>query len=391
MLPQLHNKPVKAAARKVMGGALVGALAALSMPAAHADEPKGFLETVHKHVTLVNTVPDNGDQNPYALVVAPVSAGSIQKDDVLIDNFNNAANLQGLGSTIVDYNPTTKALTKFAQLPRDLPECPGGIGLSTAMTMLKTGWVIVGSTPSNDGTTTTKGAGCLIVLDPHGKVASVIGGPNVNDPWGNMAVVDKGDTATLFVSNSGFGVGSPNDKSGPDGEPPVIKESTILRIELAIADGKAPVVTSQTVVAGGFGEQADKGVFLIGPTGLALGKDDKLYVSDALGNRVTEIADASTRTTSGGVGREVTKDGLLQRPLAMVTAPNGHLLVTNGLNGKVVEIDPDSGKQIYAQWIDTDKAQTPPGNGDLFGIVMTPAGDGFYYVEDDVNTLVLAK
>ena len=390
MLPQLPNKQVKTAARSVMASALVSTLAALSMAAAHADEPKGFLETVHKHVTLVNTVPDNGDQNPYALAVAPVSAGSIQKDDVLIDNFNNAANLQGLGSTIVDYNPTTKALTKFAQLPRDLPECPGGIGLSTAMTMLKTGWVIVGSTPSNDGTTTTKGAGCLIVLDPNGKVASVIGGPNVNDPWGNMAVVDKGDTATLFVSNSGFGVGSPNDK-GPDGDPPVFKQSTILRIELAIADGKPPVVTSQTVVAGGFGEQADKGVFLIGPTGLALGKDDKLYVSDAIGNRVTEIADASTRTTSGGVGREVTKDGLLQRPLAMVAAPNGHLLVTNGLNGKVVEIDPETGKQIYAQWIDTDKAQTPPGNGDLFGIVMTPAGDGFYYVEDDVNTLVLAK
>jgi len=77
--------------------------------------------------------------------------------------------------------------------------------------------------------------------------------------------------------------------------------------------------------------------------------------------------------------------------LAMTTAPNGHLLVTNGLNGKVVEIDPISGTQIYAQWIDTDKAQNPPGNGDLFGITMTPEGDGFYYVEDDVNMLVLAK
>jgi hypothetical protein len=75
----------------------------------------------------------------------------------------------------------------------------------------------------------------------------------------------------------------------------------------------------------------------------------------------------------------------------MVTAPNGHLLVTNALNGQVVEIDPAAGKQLYARWIDTDKAQSPPGNGDLFGIAMTPEGDGFYYVEDDVNTLVLAK
>ena len=28
--------------------------------------------------------------------------------------------------------------------------------------------------------------------------------------------------------------------------------------------------------------------------------------------------------------------------------------------------------------------------GDLFGIVMTPDGTGFYYVQDDQNTVVLA-
>lgn len=360
-------------------------LFALSVGVAHADEPQGFLQNIHKHIPLTSTVPDNGDQNPYAIAVAPVSAGKIQKDDVLVDNFNNATNLQGLGTTIVDYNPTTKKMSLFAQLPRDLAQCPGGVGLSTAMTMLKSGWVIVGSTPSNDGTTDTKGAGCLVVLDPNGKVADVWSGPNINNPWGNMAVVDNGSTATLFVSNAGFGVGSAK------GQPPVINQSTVLRLELSIAEGKSPAITSQTVVAGGFGEQADKGVFLIGPTGLALGKDDKLFVSDALGNRISEIWDATTRTTSAGVGRTLTRDGLLMRPLAMTKAPNGHLLVTNGLNGKVVEIDPDSGKQLYAQWIDANKAQSPPGNGDLFGIAMTPAGDGFYYVEDDVNMLVLAK
>ena len=49
-----------------------------------------------------------------------------------------------------------------------------------------------------------------------------------------------------------------------------------------------------------------------------------------------------------------------------------------------------SGTQIYARWIDANKAQSPPGSGDLFGIAMTPSGDGFYYVEDEVNMLVLA-
>jgi hypothetical protein len=364
---------------------LVALAAGIATCAAHA-EAQGFLETLKRNVTLVNTVPDNGDQNPYALVVAPVTTGTVKKGDVLIDNFNNAANLQGTGSTIVNYHPDTKELTLFAQIPRDLKECPGGVGLSTAMTMLKTGWVIVGSTPSNDGTTGTKGAGCLVVLDSNGKIAKVMSSPNINDPWGNMAVVDNGDSATLFISMAGFGVGS------ADGNPPVFKQATVLRMDLDIPSGQAPVVKKETVIASGFGAQADKGVFLVGPTGLALSADQKLlYVSDAIGNRINEIDDPLTRDTSAGVGRQLTADGLLHRPLAMVTAPNGHLLVTNALNGQVVEIIPETGKQLYARWIDTDKAQSPPGNGDLFGIVMTPEGDGFYYVQDDVNTLVIAK
>ncbi|MFM0100492.1 hypothetical protein PQQ87_33200 [Paraburkholderia nemoris] len=352
---------------------------------AHA-EPQGFLETVKHHTTLINTVPGNGDQNPYAVVVAPVTAGTVKQGDVLVGNFNNSTNLQGTGSTIINYHPDTKEMTVFATVPRDLKECPGGIGLSTAMTMLKSGYVIVGSTPSNDGTTGTKGAGCLIVIDPNGKVASTISSPNINDPWGNMAVVDNGTSATLFVSNAGFGVG------GANGNPPVFKQATVLRLDLDVPAGKPPVVKKETVVGSGFGAQADKGVFLVGPTGLALSSDQKLlYVSDAIGNRITEIDEPMTRDTSAGVGRQLTADGLLHRPLAMVTAPNGHLLVTNALNGQIVEIDPASGKQIYARWIDTDKAQSPPGNGDLFGLAMTPEGDGFYYVQDDVNTLVLAK
>ncbi|CAB3761024.1 hypothetical protein GQ57_37715 [Burkholderia sp. MSh2] len=370
--------------RRLATGAL--AAAALTAAAGAFAEPQGFLETVHRHTTLVNTVPDNGDQNPYAIAIAPVSAGSIQAGDVLVDNFNNAANLQGTGSTIVNYRPSTKQLSLFASIPRDLKACPGGVGLSTAMTMLKSGWVIVGSTPSNDGTTNTKGAGCLIVLDPQGKIASTWSTPNINDPWGNMAVVDRGDSATLFISMAGFGVG------GADGTPPVYKQATVLRLDLEVPAGKPPVIKQETVVASGLGAQADKGVFLVGPTGLALSADQKkLYVSDAIGNRIVEIDDPLTRDTSAGVGRQVTADGFLHRPLALTTAPNGHLLATNALNGQVVEIDPVAGKQIYARWINTDKAQTPPGNGNLFGIVMTPEGDGFYFVADDVNTLLLAK
>lgn len=359
-------------------------LSALSVPAwAESGKPM-FLDSL-KHLTLAtSTIPQNGDQNPYAVFVAPVSAGKIKKDDVLVDNFNDDKNLQGLGTTIVSYRPSTGEMTTFADIPRKLSQCPGGVGLTTAMAMLKSGWVIVGSFPSTDGTTATKGQGCLIVLNSQGKVAKTITSDKINGPWGNMAVIDHGDKATLFVSNAGFGIGAPTDNS------PVIKRATVLRLSLNIPAGKPPVVTNETVVADGFGEQADKSVFVIGPTGLALGKNGVLYVSDAIGNRIVSIPDAATRTDSAGTGKRLTEGNLLKRPLALVTAPNGHLLVTNGLNGQVVEIDPATGKQLGAKWIDEDKAQQPPGSGDLFGLTIAPDGKGFYYVQDDVNAIVLA-
>src|SRR5271166_1383554 len=366
-------------------GALAAFTALLPQAATSAQQPASFLDRIHRQTTLTSTVPDNGDQNPYAIVVAPVSAGSIQKDDVLVTNFNDAGNLQGLGTTIVSYNPTTKKMSTFASLPRNLEGCPGGVGLSTAMTMLKSGWVIVGSAPSSDGTTGTKGPGCLIVLDANGKVANVIANEAINMPWGNMATLDEGDSATIFVSNTGFGLGS------PDGDPRVVNQQTVVRLKLSIKGGEPPQVVSQTVVGSGFGAQPNKDVFVIGPTGLAVGSDGTLYVSDATGNRINAIWDATTRDHSAGVGRTVTKDGLLQTPLALATAPNGHLLVTNAKNGQVVEIDPVSGDQIKARWIDPNKAQKPPGSGDLFGIAMTPAGDGCYFVKDEANTLVLAR
>ena len=371
--------------REALLGALVAIAALAPRAALPATQPASFLDGIHRQTVLISTVPENGDQNPYAIVVAPASVGSIEKDDVLITNFNDAGNLQGLGSTIVNYNPTTKKLSTFAALPRDLAGCPGGVGLSTALAVLKSGWVIVGSAPSADGTTGTRGAGCLIVLDSNGKVASVIAGDKIDMPWGNMAVIDNGDNATLFVSMAGFGVGS------PEGDPRVVNQATVLRIKLSIPEGKPPAVVDQTVVASGFGSQPNKDVFLVGPTGLALGPNDTLYVSDATGNRISAIWDATTRDHSAGVGRTVTKDGLLQTPLAMATAPNGHLLVINAKNGQVVEIDPASGEQLRARWIDPNKAQKPPGSGDLFGIAVTPAGDGFYFVKDEDNTLAIAK
>jgi len=369
----------------------VGAAAFLATASlARAEGPQGLLETIHKHVTKTSTVTDNGDLNPYAVVVAPVSAGKIRQGDVLVDNFNNMSNLQGTGTTIIDYSPATQQTTLFAKLPQKLPQCPGGVGLTTAMTMLKSGWVIVGSTPSTDGTTRTKGPGCLLVFDANGQLVTSWTGPNINDPWGNMAVLDNGTSALLFVSMSGFDIPGPEVHDPQTGYPVTVNKQTVLRLTLSIPEGKPPAVTDETVVANGISARADRDVFLIGPTGLALTVDGTLYVSDAINNRIFAIPDATTRKDSAGLGRTVTEGGLLKRPLALALTGDGHILACNARNGQLVEVNLATGKQLYAQWIDTNQAQSPPGNGDLFGIAMTPDGRGFYYVEDDVNTLVEA-
>ncbi|WP_334156613.1 hypothetical protein [Oryzomicrobium sp.] len=377
-----------------LGAALARAALFLGLSACLAAptlaEPKGLLETIHKHKFLTSTAAENGDLNPYAVVVAPVSAGAIEKDDVLIDNFNNISNLQGTGTTIVRYRPGTKETKQFAQVPQKLKDCPGGVGLTTAMTMLKSGWIIVGSTPSTDGTTKTKGDGCLLVFDPNGKHVATWAGPTINGPWGNMVTVDRGDKATLFISMAGFGLQGPDVIDPETKYPVIIHKATVLRLELTIPDGKPPVLDSQTVIGDGFAQRADRDNFLFGPTGLALGPDDTLYVTDGLDNEITAIPEASTRTGSAGKGRVITREGLLAWPLAMVMTPQGHLIVCNGKNGQAVEIDPVAGKQIYAHWLNTNQAQSPPGNGNLFGIALTPDGKGFYYVEDDINSLRLA-
>jgi hypothetical protein len=365
-------------------------LAVLQIGVAGANSPQGLLETLHRHTLLTSTVPDNGDLNPYAIVVAPVSAGKVKADDVLVDNFNNVSNLQGTGTTIIDYSPATKKTTLFAKVPQNVAGCPGGVGLSTAMIMLKSGWIVVGSTPSTDGTTRTKGDGCLFVLDPNGNLVATWAGPNIKDPWGNMAVADNGTTASLFVSMAGFDVPAPGVKDPATGAAAIVRKATVLRVDLAIPEGKPPTIVGETVIASGLPQQADLDNFLFGPTGVALGPDGTLYVSNAVESSIVKIPDAVTRTNSAGAGLVVTSKGLITDPLSLIMAPNGHLLSTNGLNGQVVEIDPNSGKQIYAQWLDVDQAQTPPGNGDLFGIAIKPDGTGLYYVEDDTNFLAEA-
>ena len=382
-MSQFENRITPSKSLKFAGLLFMGFFSCISTSSAE----EGLLETITRNQFLAPTTLDNGDGNPYAVIVAPVSVGDIEKDDVLVDNFNNISNLQGTGTTIIRYRPSTKETKQFAKVSQQLKECPGGVGLTTAMTMLKTGWIIVGSLPSKDGTTRTKGDGCLLVFDAKGNHVATWAGPNINGPWGNMATIDKGDKATLFISMAGFGVPSFDVLDPQTGYPVIVNKATVLRLELNIPNGKPPEIEKETVIGNGFSQRADISNFLFGPTGLALAPDDTLYVTDGLDNEITAIDHASTRGDSAGKGKLISKDGLLAWPLAMLRTEAGHLIVANGKNGQFVEVDPKEGKQLYGYWANANQAQSPPGNGNLFGIAWGPDKKSIYFVADDINAL----
>jgi hypothetical protein len=343
-----------------------------------APKTGSFLAGKTTVTVLGSTTPNNGDINPYAIWPVTETVGSVTKGDVLVDNFNNSSNNQGTGTTIVDMH-SNGSLSVFASLPSTVSGCPGGVGLTTAMVQLKTGWVIVGSLPSSNGLMSTAGAGCLLVLSPKGKLVETISGSYLDGPW-DAAVKDDGSTAELFVSNTLIGLsGSSSDKKDID-------KGDVVRIDLSETTASAPKVTAEQTIADGFAERPDASAFVKGPTGLVLGSSGTLYVGNNLDNSVDAISDAVTRNTSAGTGSVLTSGGQLANPLGMALAPDGDVLVANATNGKIVEVTP-SGEQVGEYYADDDIGQEPPGQGDLFDVAVNQAGTGILFVNDATNTL----
>lgn len=368
------------------------ALALLSIPL-RANENDSILKKLNTIDTISSTVPANGDINPYGLVRVPRSIGNLQEGHYLVSNFNASSNLQGTGTTIVDVSPDG-ALSLFSQInSASLPgPCPGGVGLTTALAVLRTGWVIVGSLPTSDGSSATAQAGCLIVLDSSGTPVETIQGSLINGPW-DMASLDDDHQAVLFITNVLNGTLAANGY--------VVNQGTVVRVNLAVSETTIPFLESLTVVGAGFSERTDPAALVIGPTGLGLapscqhGEEDcesrsgenepLLYVADSLNNRVVVITEPLTRTKPSGSGKVLSSGGSLNDPLGLTVAPNGHILVVNGNDGFITEIS-SHGVQIAKKLIDSNGL--PQGAGALFGLIFDPE-HGLVFVDDATNTLNL--
>jgi len=351
-------------------------LAAVPVLAASPGSFAGPLGTIS---TVASTIPANGDVNPYGVAIVPVTAGRLVAGDVLVSNFNNRNNLQGTGSTIVEISPKGR-VTVFAHLVPDHlgGACPGGVGLTTALVSLRSGWVIVGSLPTSDGTSATMQPGCLIVVNRWGQAVETISGAPLNGPW-DMTALDRSSSALLFVTNVLNGT--------QEASPASVDGGTVVRIAISTA-GDAPLVTSETVIGRGFLERTDPAALVVGPTGVGLGRDGTLYVADTDSNRIAAIPDAISRTTSQR-GMTVSAGEALDGPLGLAIAPNGDILTVNGINGNLVETTP-GGAQVAVMTLDnTPVSGLPNGNGTLFGLAVAAEGSGIYFVDDGSNTLNL--
>jgi SMP-30/Gluconolactonase/LRE-like region len=336
----------------------------------------------HSISVIASTVPPNGDINPYGIVVVPETKGKLSAGHLLISNFNASSNKQGTGTTIVEISPSG-TFQQFAQIDASsLPgPCPGGIGLTTALVALRSGWVIVGSLPTTDGTSATAQAGCLLVLNPSGRVVETIYGTLINGPWDMTALdhssLNGGGTASLFVTNVLNGTVAGNGS--------VVKQGTVVRVDLTLSKSALPFVQAMTVIGSGFAERTDPAALVIGPTGVALSKDGfSLYVADSLNNRIAAIPFPITRQTTAHTGITISKGGSLNDPLGLTVAANGDILTANGNDGYMVQTTPDG---IEVGKILLDSSGDPPGAGALFGLVTV--GQNVYYVDDATNTLNL--
>ena len=268
------------------------------------------------HLIISSTIPANGDLNPYGVAFVPrgfPEGGTIAPGDILVSNFNGSGNAQGTGTTIIKFTPngTVTPSVPAGTTPGNATTffTSGPIGLTTALGVLKGGFVLVGNLPTSGGSITSGAS--LQVIDRNGNLVGspIVDSTFLDSPW-DLTIDDDGDHAQVFVSN--------------------VVSGTVSRLDVTVNSGGV-TIEHKTVIATGYGSALNGAALIVGPTGLAYDeKSDVLYVASTDDNAIFSIPKAGHRKTPVVKGTVVFSDPHLHGPLALVFAPNGHLLTANG-------------------------------------------------------------
>ena len=369
--------------KRLAGAGLV--LAAVGVMSA---QPALAGKTVEPFIPVqTSTIPSNGDVNPYGVSFVPdgfPKGGKTASGDVLVSNFNAgpAPGVQGTGTTIVSVTPDGVPTTFFQGTPP--------LGLTTALNVLKKGFVIVGNVPNNMG---TPEQGSLIVLDKNGNQLNgspLVDSTFLNGPW-DSTVIDnsEGDNSQGGALQGG------NSQGGNSAIVFVscVNSGTVTRLELTFSGGSV-AIKSKVTIADGYQHRTDPNAFVLGPTGLAYdGKSGTLYVASTADNAIYAVPNAARATMSKGTGTIVFADQThLHGPLGLVLAPNGNLVSSQG---DAINPDPNHQSEI----VEFTKGGTfvtqfavDSTAGAAFGIAVSSPRGGeadFAAVNDTLNTVIV--
>lgn len=316
-----------------------------------------------------STVPNNGDVNPYGVAFVPAGFppyGTIAAGDLLVANFNDSQNQQGTGTTIVKITPGGSPSVFFQGM--------SGLGLTTALGVLRAGFVLVGNVPTTDGTFATIKPGSLLVLNRTGAVVAqwTPATAGIDGPW-DLTIADNGSHAKVFVSN--------------------VLNGTVVRLDVDI-DANGVHLKHSTRIASGYPFRGDAAALVVGPTGLAYdARRDVLYVASTVDNAVFAVFGAGTTAFDGGKGALIYADNThLHGPLALALGPNGHLFAANG---DAINSDPNHPSEIteftrqgrFIAQLSMDAAQ-----GGAFGLAFSAVRDRhvkFAAVDDNVPNITV--
>jgi hypothetical protein len=365
----------------------------LATTQADAADPKAFLPKSF----ITSTIPGNGDLNPYGVAFVPSDfpsfnpkhPGKISPGMVLVSNFNVVMNCQGRGTTIIQFDPNNADGSVAGAVPATTS--PGNattffqgsqLGLTTALGVLKGGFVIVGNVASPDdgeGCVNTALPGVLQVIDRNGTLVNTLidtsqDGSIYGSPWDLVVTNDKGSSAQVFVSNALTG--------------------TVGRLDLTITATNVTVQQS-FVVAGVYPHPGDPVAFVLAPTGVLLDHLGNLLVASTFDNKIFKVPNVTKPVPPPAtIGTVLFSDPHLRGPLALAFTPLGNILTSNGDAENSDTSHPSEIVEFTPAGVFVREFNIDAGTDAAFGIATEttkgfPIDFNFAYVNDNNNTLAV--
>ena len=222
-----------------------------------ADGGDSILKRLKKQVVIGSTVdPKNGAGNPYGLTVAPVSDGDFTKGDLVVCNFNDKANVQGTGRSIIALHNKPGSKPISVSSIKSLKGCD-------ALALGGNDTIWAASMVANDNP----------VIDTMGGLIQNIKGKPFKQPWGQAFATPTSGAPAFYETNAGNG--------------------SVVRINLGS-------LFTYDVIATGFPVNHGKPGTALAPSGLSYDVNgDVLYFADGMNNTIVAFSNVSSIPAGG--------------------------------------------------------------------------------------------